>query len=138
MFYKKFISLLLALFIFVSPVFVLAQEEEENNEPSQTQQSFGFGDRLSTVASVYSPENSASIEDRIGSIIAVILSLLGILFLILMLYGGYNWMTAAGDEEKVKKAGSTIRSAVIGLIIVIASYAVSVFVVARIWSSSGG
>ncbi len=75
--------------------------------------------------------NTTSINPLIATIIQSLLSLLGIIFLVLMVYGGYLWMTAAGNEEKVTKAKNLITAAIIGLIIVVASYAISVFVVSK-------
>lgn len=66
-----------------------------------------------------------SMTDIIAVIIKTFLSLLGIIFTVLMLYGGYMWMTAQGDESKVEKAKSTIQSAVIGLIIVVSTYSIT-------------
>lgn len=56
------------------------------------------------------------------------LGLLGIIFIILIIVAGYNWMTAGGDEEKIRKATSTIRSAIIGLVIIVAAYSITYFV----------
>jgi len=97
---------------------------------------FGFDivDDVATKAG-YDPQNELTIDQRISSIVAIFLSLLGVIFFILMLYGGYNWMTAAGDEKKVEKAKDTIRNALIGLIIVIAAYAISVLVITRLWGA---
>lgn len=68
----------------------------------------------------------------LGQVVAIVirgfLGLLGVIFIILIVLAGYNWMTAAGDEEKIKKATSTIRSAIIGLLIIIAAYAITYFV----------
>lgn len=72
----------------------------------------------------------------VASIINVSLGLLGIIFLILLLYAGFNWMTAGGDEEKIKTASETITRAVIGLIIILASWAIAKFVVSTIISAS--
>lgn len=66
------------------------------------------------------------------AIINAFLSIIGSLLLIYMLYAGYNWMTAMGDEEKVTRAKDTIKRAIIGLAIIIAAYAISVFVVSRL------
>ena len=63
-----------------------------------------------------------------GGIIKIFLSILSIIFILLMLYGGYLWMTARGNQEQVTKAKELITSAVIGLIIVIAAYAITYFV----------
>lgn len=65
----------------------------------------------------------------IGRIIQVALGLLGILFIALITYGGFLWMTSGGSEEKIKKAKSLIVNGVIGLIIAVAAYTVSYFVI---------
>lgn len=72
----------------------------------------------------------------ISTIINTVLSFLGVIFLILMVYGGYMWMTAAGDEQKVDKAKDLIKNAIIGLIIVIAAYAISYFVLGEFGGST--
>ena len=64
----------------------------------------------------------------IDLVIKGFLGLLGLIFIILVIIAGYNWMTAGGDEAKVTKAKSTIQRATIGLIIIIASYAITAFV----------
>jgi hypothetical protein len=65
-------------------------------------------------------------------VVNTFLGLVGILLLIYMLYAGYNWMTARGDEEKVTKAKDTITRVIIGAVIIIASYAISVFVISKL------
>lgn len=82
-----------------------------------------------------------SVNTSVGSIVAtviqVFLGLLGIIFIILILIAGYNWMTAAGDEEKVRKAKETLSRAIIGLIIIIAAYSITYFVFNNLgWSGS--
>jgi len=71
---------------------------------------------------------------HVAKIINTVLSMLGVLFLILMLYGGYLWMTAAGKEERVTKAKNLIIAAIIGVIIVVSAYAISYFVIDKITS----
>lgn len=72
--------------------------------------------------------DQGSVLDLVGSLINVALGLLGLVFIILIIVAGFNWMTAAGEEEKIKKAGSTIRAAVIGLLIVISAFAIWTFI----------
>ncbi|MFH1427888.1 MAG: pilin [Patescibacteria group bacterium] len=80
--------------------------------------------------------------EGIGAIMATViqafLSLLGIIFLFLILIAGYNWMTASGDEEKITKAKVTINRAIIGLIIVISAYAITYFVFNHLPWGTGG
>jgi amino acid permease len=56
------------------------------------------------------------------------LGLLGIIFVVLLVYAGIQWMTAEGDEVKVEKAKSTITRAIIGLGIIITAYAITYFI----------
>jgi amino acid transporter len=79
----------------------------------------------------------ATLGKTISYVIQGFLGLLGIIFIILMLYAGYNWMTASGDEAKVQKAKDTIQRAVIGLIITVAAYGITYFVFQAI-SGMGG
>ncbi len=57
--------------------------------------------------------------------VKVFLGFMGIVFLILIVYAGVTWMTAAGQEDKVNKAKSLLVASVIGLIIVLSSFAVA-------------
>lgn len=84
-------------------------------------------------AAGYTPVAAAdnTAEQLIGDIIQVILSFIGVIFLVLMIYGGYIWMLAAGNEQQVEKAKKLITAAVIGLIIVLASFAISYFVMEK-------
>lgn len=60
--------------------------------------------------------------------IRVFLSILGIFFMVLTIMSGYWWATARGDEGKVDKAKKTLRSAVIGLGIILAAYSITNFI----------
>ncbi len=71
----------------------------------------------------------------VSDIIRAFLSLLGIIFIGMILFAGYNWMTAMGEAEKVKTAKSTLVSAVIGLVLIIASYAITTFVLIQLGST---
>ncbi|MCU0679341.1 MAG: hypothetical protein MUC28_02755 [Planctomycetes bacterium] len=63
-----------------------------------------------------------------GALIGTFLSFLGIIFLILIMYGGFVWMTAGGNEMKVLKAKQVLTQAIIGTIIVLAAYSITSFV----------
>lgn len=67
-------------------------------------------------------------ENIVATIIKTMLTLLGIIFVVLMIFSGYQWMTAGGNEDAIKKARSRIINAIIGLAIVVFAYAVTAFV----------
>ena len=71
-------------------------------------------------------------------VVSAFLGLLGIIFLVLIIYSGFNWMTAGGDEEKVTKAKETLTRAVIGLIIITAAYSITYFVFTYLPRGGGG
>ncbi len=68
------------------------------------------------------------ISDVIGRAISIVLGFLGIVLLCLFLYAGFLWMTAGGDETKVKTAMQLLVNAVIGYFIIGAAYALTNFV----------
>lgn len=68
----------------------------------------------------------------VASIIKVFLGVLGVIFVILILVAGFRWMTAGGNDENIKKATAQIRNAAIGLLIILAAYAITTFVTREI------
>jgi len=68
------------------------------------------------------------VRDMAVSIIKYIMTFLGIIAVIIMLYGGFLWMTAAGNGDQVDKAKQVIIAGAIGLVIIIASFAIVKFV----------
>lgn len=68
------------------------------------------------------------VRDVAVNVIQTLLGLLGILALIIILVGGFQWMTAGGNEENVGKAKKTIAAGIIGLIIIFFAYAIVAFI----------
>jgi len=68
------------------------------------------------------------IRATVASIINVAMGLLGIVAVVIILYGGFTWMTAGGNEENVSKAQKIIVSGIIGLALILASWAIARFV----------
>ena len=71
---------------------------------------------------------NASPVDTTARIINWALTLLGLICLVLILYGGFLWMTAGGNEERVGKAKKILGGAIIGLVIILASYGITAYV----------
>src|SRR3990167_9025344 len=76
--------------------------------------------------------STESLENTIGTILNAVLGLVGVIALGVILYGGFRWMTAAGNEEAVGEAKKIITAGVIGLIIVIVAWAVVSFVISTV------
>ena len=66
-------------------------------------------------------------------ILRYLLGLLGIFFLILIIIGGYEWMSAGGNEEKVANAKKRIRMAINGMIIILGAYVISSFILSELY-----
>jgi hypothetical protein len=64
----------------------------------------------------------------VADVIKVFLGILGIIFVVLIITAGFKYMTAGGNEEKVKQAVAQIRNAAIGLLIILAAYSITVFI----------
>jgi hypothetical protein len=72
---------------------------------------------------------SQTAPQLVGLLISAVLGILGVIFLILVLYAGFQWMTAAGDEKKVASAKSILVRATVGLLICLSAYSISSFVI---------
>ena len=90
--------------------------------PAQAQ----YGLQETAESSGLDKTSPGSIPELVGNIVGTALSLIGVLFFLLMVYGGFLWMTAHGKGDQVEKAQETIIAAVIGIIVVLASYAITV------------
>lgn len=75
------------------------------------------------------------LETTIGGIIRVILGLLGVIAVCIVLLGGFRWMTAGGNEEKVSEAKRLLLAGVIGLAIILSAWAISSFAIESLMSA---
>ena len=76
--------------------------------------------------------NESTIATQVCVFVGFALSFVGIVFVILMVYGGYLWMTAGGNEDQVTRARQYMTNGVIGIIVIFASYAISFAVISTI------
>ena len=74
-------------------------------------------------------EKSPSLPVFVGNIVKGALGIVGVIFLVLVIYAGVMWMLARGDETKIKSARNIIVTSITGFIIVMVSYAITSFVV---------
>ena len=127
---KKISFILLALFIM--PIFALALTASPVVAATTitSDDYWGGGD----------PNITGNIESNIllgnkdpreiaAQVINVILGFLGIVAVIIVLAGGFKWMTAGGSEDKVAEARKMITAGVIGLAIVLGAFAIANFVI---------
>ena len=73
--------------------------------------------------------NEADPKQMAVDVVKYLMTFLGIIAVVVILYGGFMWMTASGNEDRVDKAKKIIIAGAIGLVIVLAAYAIVNFVV---------
>ncbi|MFH1187260.1 MAG: hypothetical protein V1688_00170 [bacterium] len=79
---------------------------------------------------------SPTIAKITGDAIGIVLSLLGIIFMALIIYSGFLWMTARGNEENVQKAKDIMFNAVIGVAIIFTAYALTSFLIDSLYGAT--
>ncbi len=72
----------------------------------------------------------------IGNVINVALSLLGVVAVVIILIGGFKWMTAGGSDDKVGEAKKMIFQGIIGLAIILSAWAIAIFVLNSLASAT--
>ena len=85
----------------------------------------------------YTGLGTKDIREGIMSVINVLLGFLGILAIVIILWGGFRWLTSGGNEEKVGEAKKIITAGIIGLVIIFTAYAIASFVVTQLMSATG-
>ncbi len=80
---------------------------------------------------------SSDIRVLIARIIRVALGLLGTVFLVLLLYGGYLWMTAGGNPEQIESSKKILINATIGIAIILSAYAIVLLVMRLLGIDTG-
>ena len=61
-------------------------------------------------------------------IVLAALGFVGLIFFIMILFAGYQWMTAGGNEDKVKEAKQRLQHAIIGLVVIVAAFALATYI----------
>lgn len=123
---KKFIlisSIILALF---APLNAFAEEDSGGSGGSKT---FDACKHVKTQGTAVCAGSETKAEDVVKNIISILFWIIGILAVIVIIYAGITFITAAGNPSKVAQAKTMIIYAVIGLAVAILSYAIVNFVV---------
>ena len=123
--FKSWLNIVFLTLVLIAPGFVFATTTPSTIKSNPL-------DRLNNAATTYGPytatANETTLATTLGLVINVALSILGVIFIFIIILAGYQWMTAQGNEQSVTKAKDSMTRAVIGLIVVISSYAIWTFI----------
>lgn len=127
---KQILILTCLVALLVLPYFVFANVDTGSYRPGETDNTMkqileGVG---ATGGYNYGTTDEYTMSRIAGTAVSAFLSILGVIFIFLALYGGYTYMMARGNEEDVSKALLIIQRAIIGLIITVGVYAIWRFV----------
>lgn len=122
---KKFKNLFLVIFIFIAILLAHFTLAQVNTNPNTDPLS-----RMSRAASQAGLSLSpATPQSIILSIVVYLLGFVGLIFLIMALTAGAQWMMSGGGEEKIKHAKDRLKNAIIGIIIILVAFIITTFVI---------
>lgn len=140
---KKSVSHLIKTAIFAllcaASIFYILSPAKKANADSANMFKNMQDEGLHTIGeTAYGDQKPQPVMAIIAEFIKYFLSFLGLIFLTLILYAGFLWMTAAGNEDQVAKAKSIFANGIMGLIIILAAYAITYFVLEKIILATTG
>ncbi len=125
--------------ISVMMIFAFGVDMSYAAEPTSQDCASGSGDIIG-LGCVEKGSNLSNADPRIivVRVINSALGLLGIIATVLILYAGFMWMTAGGNDEQVGKARKILIQAVIGLAIILSAWAITNFVLSNLYKATTG
>ena len=76
-------------------------------------------------------------REMAARVVNIMLGFIGIIAVIIILLGGFKWMTAAGNEDQISSGNKIMGAGLVGLVIVLAAYAIAAFVVNQLTDATG-
>jgi hypothetical protein len=95
-------------------------------------------EQLGEVATASEFVQGPSLPVMIGNLINILLSIVGVYFVVIIVYAGWLYLSDSGDSAKVKKAKTLMGQAVIGIAIILAAYSISNFVIENLATIASG
>jgi len=122
---KQKVFSFLVVFTFFIGLFIANQVLAAAN--LSTQEGFGAGGGGDVVGESFGVSGGGPQDLRvsIAKMIKTFLGFLGIIFVILVLYAGFLWMTAGGNESKIEESKKYLSRSIIGLIIILMAYSIT-------------
>ena len=121
----------LAVNFLALPVLVFAEDEAPGTAPAGGTVQGLLDETAGTSGAGYNTskdQGQTGLARIVGSVVRAFISLIGIIFVSYTVYGGFLWMTAAGNDEKISKAKNILRDGIIGIIVILAAGAIYITV----------
>lgn len=134
---KKIILFLAIISIIFSQFIILTPLVQAGNFLNLDKQE-GFGSGGEIPAAYGESSKPTDVRGIVANIIKAILGLLGTIFIVLLVVAGFKYMTAGGNEDQIKDAKKQILNALIGLVIIMAAYAITLFVIKLVTEGADG
>jgi len=126
--FKKVLLSIAIVSMIVAPILVSAAVKEPTN------QNFNVGSQAGNTGL----REGEQLLDFISSTIRVVLGVLGAILLLLIIYGGFTYATAAGDEKKVAKGRQILTYAIIGIVIIAIAWIATDYIISNILVGNTG
>ena len=128
---KTLITLIITVFVLV-PIFALTLTANAQSA-ADTMLWGNFEDNVQAATGL----GNTDPRQMAGAVVNVLLGFLGIIAVLIILFGGFKWMTAAGDESKIDEAKKLIGAGIIGLVVILAAFGIAQFVIAALHGATG-
>ena len=118
---KKITTLIVFMLVMAPALAIALPVSAQDDEVGGADFGFDYAENLEL--------GNADPRDAAVDLIKVIMTFLGLIAVVVILIGGFKWLTSAGSEDKIGEAKQMIIAGVIGLIIILAAWAITSFVV---------
>ena len=126
--YKKLVSSIIILFsLFLATIPGLVRADTPTGPTATAITNYTTLEKI-----ILGGQLSVPLENVVANVIGIVLSIIGLVFIVLIIYGGYLWGTARGNEEKVESGRKLIFEATIGTIIIFGAYFLTAFVIQQV------
>jgi len=127
---SKKVAVLVILMMTIVPVFVLTL-----NANASTANDLLWGSQMGNIDSNIGLGNEDP-RTMAASVVRILLGFLGIIAVLIILLGGFKWMTAGGNEDQIGEAKKLLAAGVIGLIIILMAFGLAQFVINALYTAT--
>jgi hypothetical protein len=121
--YKIILPGLMVIWLFLTPAQAALAADSTTGADSGVNQALGGLNVTANKGGIQS--KTTDLPTLIGQVVGAVLAFVGVIFFCLILWAGFGWMLAKGNEQEITKAKDTIISSVLGLLVILGAYAIT-------------